>query len=238
MQERKPEVEVIFHAPQVYSEALEDDEYSISPQEFIERVARTCYKSEDKIKPGSAGPMLARLRARGHGAMLEHCVATVRFVCDRGVTHELVRHRLASFAQESTRYCDYSKGKFGGEITVIPPPEDCVPEGIRQEFRERRRVLFAAVEEQYQWEREHGIEPQIARGVLPTALKTEIWMTANLREWMHVFSLRLAPTAHPQMREVMAAAHAVFEQVVPELFAPRVMDVLFDQLKADEGEPR
>jgi thymidylate synthase (FAD) len=104
-----------------------------------------------------------------------------------------------------------------------------VPEGIRQEFRERRRVLFAAVEEQYQWEREHGIEPQIARGVLPTALKTEIWMTANLREWMHVFALRLDPAAHPQMREVMVMAHRAFAREVPELFGPP---------KTDEGEPR
>lgn len=220
MHEREPEVEVFFHLPLMHVEHAREvaDGFYATPQEFIERVARTCYKSEDKIKPGSAAVMLKKLRERGHGAMLEHCFASVRIVCDRGVSHELVRHRLASFAQESTRYCDYTQGKFGAEITTVLPPAECVPEGVRQEFRERRRELFSQVEAQYQWEREHGIEPQIARGVLPTALKTEIWMTANLREWMHVFSLRLAPQAHPQMREVMREVALAFAREVPELF--------------------
>lgn len=234
MQVIKPSAEVFFHIPCRAEHAGSSDGWFFGqlPQEHIERVGRSCYKSEDKITAASAPKFIKLLRDRGHYAMLEHCVASAKFVCDRGVSHELVRHRLASWAQESTRYCNYTKGKFGGEITVIDPPLECITTAkvSPDEVLERRHTLFQAIEAQYQWEIEHGILPQIARGVLPTALKTEIWITANLREWMHIFSLRMdgaSGAPHPQMKELMEMIRPAFAKHIPELFAP-----------AGPGEPK
>jgi thymidylate synthase (FAD) len=174
----------------------------------IERVARTCYKSEDKMTGDSAAALITRLIKSGHHAMLEHASASFKFVCDRGVTHELVRHRLCAYAQESTRYCNYGANKFGNEITVIEPP------GLRAPLvNGQHNVIYDAwwfacqdAEKKYLQMLEAGIPPQIARSVLPTCLKTEIVCTANLREWRHIFSLRLSNAAHPQIREIMYPA--------------------------------
>jgi thymidylate synthase (FAD) len=226
MQVVKPSAEVFFHVPCAASHSKSSAGWfsGASPQEHLERVGRSCYKSEDKITEGSAGKFIKMLRDRGHHAMLEHCVASAKFVCDRGVSHELVRHRLAAWAQESTRYCNYTKGKFGGQITVIDPPEACITtDKVKpNELLDRRHTLFRLIEEQYEWEIERGILPQIARGVLPTCLKTEIWITANLREWMHIFSLRMdgaSGAPHPQMKELMGLIRPIFAQQIPELFA-------------------
>jgi thymidylate synthase (FAD) len=208
-----PKVKVYFHVP------VDEDGNFIQQQLFLERVARTCYKSEDKIQEGSAQKMIKMLKGRGHHAMLEHCFGTVHIITDRGVSHEAVRHRIASFAQESTRYCNYIKGKFGGQISIIHPEKEMVPEPFYEEMIFRRNKLYEQVEEEYKWEIENGITPQIARGVLPTALKTELWITANLREWMHIFNLRLDPAAHPQMIQVMEMAYIKFNKAVPELFS-------------------
>jgi thymidylate synthase (FAD) len=227
MQVVKPSAEVFFHMPCAAEHAGASDGWFFgrTPQEQLEMVGRSCYKSEDKITVGSAAKFIKMLRGRGHHAMLEHCVVSVKFVCDRGVSHELVRHRLAAWAQESTRYCNYTKGKFGGQITVIDPPKVCITTDKVQpaEVLDRRHVLFQLIEEQYQWEIDHGILPQIARGVLPTALKTEIWCTANLREWMHIFSLRMdgaSGAPHPQMKELMEMIRPIFAKHIPELFTP------------------
>jgi thymidylate synthase (FAD) len=176
-------------------------------------VGRTCYKSENKITAESAPKFIRMLYERGHHAMLEHCVASVKFVCDRGVTHELVRHRLVAYAQESTRYCDYNKEKFDGQIAVIEPP------GL--DIEQRRLWIDACeqAEKSYMKMRELGVAPQIARAVLPTCLKTEIWATANLREWAHICTLRCAPAAHPQMRELMCRVKKVFAEKIPEMFS-------------------
>lgn len=129
---------------------------------------------------------------------LVHEDISVKFICDRGVTHEIVRHRPASFCQESTRYCNYRNGKFGGEITVIKP---CF-------FKENSTrylnwfVACESAETAYNAILEDGGTPQEARDVLPNSLKTELIMTAPLMEWCHFFNLRMSPAAHPQMREV------------------------------------
>jgi len=186
----------------------------------IELAGRTCYKSEDKITPDSARAFVERIIKMGHESVIEHAGITVRFTVDRGVTHELVRHRLASYSQESTRYANYSKDRFGREITVIKPlfwAEDS------PEFAIWKRSMEAA-EAAYMALLDAGAKPQEARSVLPNSLKAEIVMTANLREWRHVFKLRCAGAAHPQMRQVMLPCLDAFRKAIP---------VLFDDLAAE-----
>lgn len=188
----------------------------LSPQLIvdIERYGRTCYKSEDReINEETAKKFVSMLIERGHHSVLEHGSATVRFVCDRGVSHEIVRHRIASYSQESTRYCNYAKDKFGNEITVIDPS----PHMSKEQFR----FWYAACE----WAEGayfklvgEGAKPQMARSVLPNSLKTEIVMTANPREWRHFFTMRAAAPAHPQMRELACPLLKEFREKVPVLF--------------------
>ncbi|MDD5385369.1 MAG: FAD-dependent thymidylate synthase [Gallionella sp.] len=184
----------------------------------IEAAGRTCWKSDDKIEPGSAEPFIERVKGFKHESVLEHGAITVRFFCDRGVSHELVRHRMASFSQESTRYCNYSKGKFGGEITVV----DCA-EGVGWTKDEIKYGLWMQAceyaEKSYFAMLEEGATPQEARSILPNSLKTEVVMTANPREWRHVFRLRCDRAAHPQMREIMLPLFEQFCERWPELFA-------------------
>jgi thymidylate synthase (FAD) len=161
--------------------------------ELIEEAGRTCYKSEDKITKESAPIFAAAILKRQHDSVIEHASATVRFVCDRGVSHEIVRHRLASYSQESTRYCDYR-----GEVAFVIPP--WCKEG-EYGFKAWSEAMEAA-EAYYKYLRSFGWKPEQARAVLPNSLKTEVVMTANLREWRHFFRLRTALAAHPQMREV------------------------------------
>lgn len=180
----------------------------------IEAAGRTCYKSEDHITPDSARKFTARLLKSGHHSVIEHAFATVRFVCDRGVSHELVRHRLASFSQESTRYANYSKDKFGSEITVIRPffweddPQRMDVWRAAMEYAEKAYLELIAL----------GARPEEARSVLPNSLKTEVVMTANLREWRHVFGLRCAPASHPQMREIMIPLLTEMQRRIPVVF--------------------
>ena len=153
--------------------------------QLIERCGRVCYKSEDKITDTSAAKFVAGIIKHGHEAVLEHYDITVKFVCDRGISHEIVRHRMASYCQESTRYCNYSKGDFDGEITVIQP--FYLVEGTEawQDWRVACRIAEKTYFDLLDW----GCTPQEARAVLPTCLKTEVVMTANLREWRHFQSL-------------------------------------------------
>lgn len=190
----------------------------------IERVARVCYKSEDKITEGSAEKMVKALVKSGHEAMLEHYSFSVKFICDRGVSHELVRHRIASFAQESTRYCNY--GSKGGEITVIEPCYLLV-DGVSvsvDSWRERYGAWVHSCEEaekSYLRMLADGATPQEARAVLPNSLKTEIVVTANLREWRHFFKLRACGTTgkpHPQMLEVAVPLLKEIKSLIPVVF--------------------
>ncbi len=186
--------------------------------EYIERAGRTCYKSEDRISLGSSVAFAAMVIQRGHESVLEHSVMSVRFIIDRGVSHELVRHRLAAFSQESTRYCNYGKG---GEVTFIRP---CFwasfADGIHvnEPFYSAWVDSMKVAEDCYLFMLREGASPQEARSVLPNSLKTEIVMTANLREWRHVFKLRTSKSAHPQMREVMVPLLAEVRTLVPVLF--------------------
>lgn len=183
----------------------------------IEWVGRTCYKSADGITEDSAEKFVAGLIKRGHEAILEHDSVTVKFVVDRGISHEIVRHRLASFAQESTRYCNYSKEKFGNEITVIEP---CFWDKDSYNYELWLDSMHHA-EDNYFLLLHLGTSPEKARDVLPTSLKTELVMTANLREWRHFFKLRAANTtgkAHPQMLEVTRPLLDKFKHLIPVVF--------------------
>lgn len=192
----------------------------------IERAGRTCYKSEDKITETSAENFIKMLIERGHESVLEHEKISVLFVCDRGVSHELVRHRIASFSQESTRYCNYSKDKFDGQLTFIIPEwlqgkvhvgvYEVSPFNGESEDIWVNSMLFA--EESYQELIDKNWQPQQARSVLPNSLKTEIVVTANLREWRTIFKQRTSKAAHPQMRELMCPLLEKFKEIIPIVF--------------------
>lgn len=180
----------------------------------IEAAGRTCYKSEDKITDGSAEKFVRGIIKRGHEAVIEHGSLTVRFICDRGVSHEIVRHRLAAFCQESTRYCNYGKGKFGEEITVIEP---CFwPEGSDLYWAWKNACLIS--EQCYFSLLKSGATPQEARSVLPNSLKTEVVMTANIREWRHFCRMRCPVAAHPDMRVVANMLLTLLKQTYPVFF--------------------
>jgi len=184
-------------------------------RKLIERIARVCYKSEDKITDTSWQSMLKMLNDKNHGAMLEHSRMSVLFVCDRGVSHELVRHRLCSFAQESTRYCNYSKDKFGNEITVLEP---FVNHCDNEVYKSWSDACHSSEKEYFNF-LEKGYSPQIARSVLPNSLKTEIVVTTNFREWQHIFRLRaISKAAHPQMRELLVPLYEYCRSILPEVF--------------------
>lgn len=181
---------------------------------MLEAVGRTCYKSEDKIQEGSAEKFISNIVKRGHEAVIEHYNITVKFICDRGVTHEIVRHRLASYCQESTRYCNYANDKFNGEITVIKP----MFLEVGTDGWELWHDVCAMAEKFYFDLLDFGCSPQEARAVLPNSLKTELVMTANIREFRHFFNLRCSKAAHPQMREVANMLLKEFKERIPVLF--------------------
>lgn len=186
----------------------------------IETAGRTCYKSENNITPESSRKFAAIVVRNHHEAMLEHAIVTVRFTVDRGVSHEIVRHRIASYAQESTRYCNYSKDKFGNEVTFIKPcflEEDDVPSSDWDIWKS----VMQKCEEAYLELVDSSRTPQEARDVLPNSLKTEVVMTANIREWRAFFRLRAACETgmpHPQMLEVSIPLFQKFVYLLPELF--------------------
>jgi len=197
--------------------------FTPNPERLIERMGRICYQSQHKVKVcevchgsgvvddwkrceacngtetdiSSAIKFVEMIKSNGHESVLEHPSASFSVICDRGVTHEVVRHRIASFSQENTRYCNYMKEVFGNEISVIQPPFS-FPEKSIDDFIEA--VEFA--EKKYFKLLANGETPQIARSVLPTCLKAEIGVSANFREWRHFLKLRTSPKAHPQMIEI------------------------------------
>ena len=195
---------------------------AINPEQVMKKLelaGRVCYKSEDRIKEGSAERFVRNIIKSGHESVIEHFSFSVRFICDRGVTHEMVRHRLASYSQESTRYCNYSKDGFGNEITVIEPSY------LDKESRAYQMWVRACetVEKHYFWMLECGCTPQEARAVLPNSLKTEIIMTANLREWRHFLKLRTAENAHPQIRELALPLLRELQELLPVIFEDIVL---------------
>lgn len=188
----------------------------IKELQHIEKIGRVCYKSEDKITDDgeSAKKFVKMLIGRGHEAMIEHSSLSVKFTVDRGVSHELVRHRIASFAQESTRYCNYSKDKFDNGVTFIKPfffGENT------QNYKEWIYAMGIA-EKSYLQMLKDGATPQEARSVLPNSTKTEITITANYREWRNFFKLRTAKVAHPQMQEVTRPLLKELKTILPVIF--------------------
>jgi thymidylate synthase (FAD) len=203
---------------------------------LLEAAGRVCYKTEGKIGEDTAPEFVRKRITTGHESVIEHASVSVRIITDRGVTHEIVRHRLASYSQESTRYCDYA----GGHVAFVLPVwcEDIEP-GEYDEY------IASAVEAENDWLnamwnielayrdlREKGWSPQQARTVLPNSLKTEIIMTANVREWRHFFRLRCSPAAHPQMRALALDMLAGFAGVIPVVFD----DIYLDTIDQPKGE--
>lgn len=201
---------------------------------MIEKVGRTCYKSEDRITEDSCNKFVSDIIARGHEAVIEHYNITVRLTNDRGVSHEEVRHRIASYAQESTRYCNYSKEKFGSEVTYID-----ISGGMKLDPKMQMLDADALAAIHFEWvqacedaERHYckmlelGASPQIARSVLNNSTKTEICITMNIREWRHFFKLRTGIAAHPQMREIAMLLLSWFKSNIP---------LLFDDIELDEA---
>ncbi len=199
----------------------------------IEAAGRTCYKSEDRITEDSAIKFIKAILTRNHESVIEHESLSVRFICDRGVTHEIVRHRLASYSQESTRYVNYEKK---GIAFVIPPwvgLQPCEVTDVRDEINTAVAsghkadaewlTIMSMSEHAYNYLIDQGWKPEQARSVLPNSLKTEIVMTANLREWRRVLSLRTSTAAHPQMREIMVPLLTELRTKIP---------VIFDNLEA------
>lgn len=180
----------------------------------IELCGRVCYKSEDRITDGSAEKFIAMILKSGHESVLEHEKITVKIICDRGVTHEIVRHRIASYSQESTRYCNYSKDKFGSELTFIRP---CFWAEDDERYITWKQTV-QMIEDTYIKMISMGAKPEEARSILPNSIKTEIVMTMNIREWRHYFRLRTSERAHPQIRQVSGALLAELKSRIPVLF--------------------
>lgn len=194
----EPSVELMFITP--------------NAAQLIEAAGRTCYKSEDKITPVSAVAFVDHINELGHHSVIEHAYATFRIITDRGITHEIVRHRLSSYSQESTRYCNYSKSKFGNELTLLPPS------GMSDAEMEIWLRAAKQSEQNYNDMIAVGSPPQRARGVLLTNQKTEIVMTCNFREWLHFLKLRTAQAAHPDMRVVANMIGRILARECPPVF--------------------
>lgn len=180
----------------------------------IERCGRVCYKSEHKITNDSYLKFIKNIIDRGHGSVLEHYSFTIKFICDRGVSHEMVRHRHTGYSQESTRYCNYTIEQFGNEITVIRPY-----------FFKNNSLLFdiwestcMMAETGYFDLLNNGATAQEARTVLTNSTKTELVVTTTFREWREIFKLRTSPAAHPQMREIMIPALRAVQKMFPIVF--------------------
>lgn len=180
----------------------------------LEKIARVCYKSENSITGESSNKFIGNIIKNGHESVIEHEKISVKIICDRGVSHEIVRHRLASYSQESTRYCNYYQEKFGKELTLIKPY-------FWEEEAEKFVIWKNAmqnIEDSYNKLIELGAKPEEARSILPNSLKTEIVMTMNLREWRHFFKLRTSKRAHPQMREITVPMLEEFRRLIPIIF--------------------
>lgn len=194
-----PSVELLYITPE--------------PAKLLESAGRTCYKSEDKITDNSAAKFVKMVCKNKHESVIEHAVASFRIICDRGISHEIVRHRLASYSQESTRYVNYGKEKHGREIAVI------MPSGMTRAQEFWWRIACHDSEEKYFCMLDTGASPQTARSVLPTCLKTELVMTTNFRVWKYFLEMRCAKTAHPDIQIIANMIKDVLASQCPEVFA-------------------
>lgn len=181
----------------------------------IERVGRVCYKSEYNITQDSYIKFCKMLRDRGHEAMIEHSQLSVKFIVNRAIANEIVRHRLFSFAQASTRYINYSKDKFGNEIKVIEPEELLPSNSSVYQFW---YTSCKNAEDAYMALLYDNVKPEIARDVLPLSTATEIVVTGNIREWRHFFKLRCDSKAHPQLVSISRKLLNDLKSKIPVLF--------------------
>ena len=180
----------------------------------LERACRTCYRSEDKITEESYKTLLKNCINRGHESILEHEKITIRMICDIGVYKDLTRHRHASFSIESTRYCNYGKDKFENQIKFIEP----VNIEKNTELYEEWKTSCEEIEKHYIKMVELGATPDQMRMILPHSTAALVTMTANIREWKHIFSLRCTKHAHPAVEQVMIPLLLHFKQSMPEIF--------------------
>ncbi len=213
-----------------YEILTEISEGGIKELQHIEKIGRVCYKSENKItEDGSSAKKFVKILIdRTHEAMIEHSSLSVKFTVDRGVSHELVRHRIASFAQESTRYCNYTRDKFDNQITVIDLASGFEYDLSKENDKAKYEVWTKAMEDAegaYFRMLELGASPQEARSVLPNSLKTEIIITANYREWRNFLKLRTSKAAHPQMQEITIPLLKELQKKIP---------IVFDDINIDE----
>jgi len=195
----EPSVELLWHTEE--------------PEKIIELAGRTCYKSESKITKDSSEEFIRMILKRGHESVIEHASASFRIVTDRGITHEIVRHRLVSYSQESSRYCNYSKDQFNNEISVVQPSGIDAPHKYHA-----WHLAMVQAENSYFDLIDRGCPPQVARSVLPTCLKTEIVMTCNFREWMHFLKLRTNAAAHPDMIIIAKMIQKELVSISPTIF--------------------
>jgi thymidylate synthase, flavin-dependent len=199
---------------------LVSDVNGLEVMQHIEKAGRVCYKSEGKISDASAETFIRKILNSGHESVIEHVSITMRIICDRGVSHEIVRHRIASYSQESTRYCNYSQDKFGNELTFIKP---CFWNLDSDQYKLWEKMMHE-IEKEYFELLKMGATPQEARSLLPNSLKTEIYMTMNLREWRHFLKLRTCKAAHPQMREIAIQIHKKLNDKLPVIFGDIQID--------------
>lgn len=182
----------------------------------LARYARTCYKSEDKATPKADEALVKALIKNGHESVLEHEKITMLWVCDRGVSHELVRHRIASYSQESTRYVTYNN------IAYINP---LLTPGTNA-YKTWEKTLWI-IEKNYKELLDAGCSPQIARSILPNSLKTEVVVTMNIRELRAMLKLRTSAGAHPQFRQLALALLIHLQENVPVLFDDLAYDLKY-----------
>lgn len=184
--------------------------------EKVEQMGRLCYKSEDKIKEGSAEKFIRGLIKSGHGSVIEHASMTIKFTTNRAMTHQIVRHRLCNFSQESQRYCNYSDGKFGDDMLFIKP---LWFDDVDNDARRSISMAFNTAETEYNYlVKMCDLKPEQARDLLPNACKTEIGVTANMREWRHIFKERCFGHADPMVKDLMAKALEIAYTCYPVFF--------------------
>jgi len=197
----------------IINQSVELISYTPNPEQVIEIAGRTCYKSEDKITDTSASRFVKNIvKSRGHESISEHASATFKIITDRAVSHQIVRHRLASYSQESQRYCNYTKDSNGGEIVFIDPI------GLSTKNRSMFLSQLAKTELLYKELIANGEKAEVARGILPNATKTEIIVTMNFRSWMHFINLRKDKHAQQPIREIANLIEEQLAIVSPSLF--------------------
>ena len=179
----------------------------------IEKACRTCYRSENLITEESYKNLIKNCLNRGHESILEHEKITIRMCCDIGVYKDLTRHRFGSFSIESTRYCNYGKDKFDNEIKFIEP---CNID--KKKLFNEWYSACTEIEQRYLKMAELGATPDQMRMILPHSTAAEVVMTANIREWRHILSLRASKMTHPSVQQLMIPLLLYFKRCMPELF--------------------